>query len=249
MDIRICKTPDDLSQSFTAWFEEILMQKEMVTVALSGGSTPRLLFDYWAGLPPGEIDWKKIKFFWGDERCVPPTDDESNYKMTKEHLFDFLPVSGENIFRILGENDPEAEARRYGDLLSIELESIHGIPSFDILMLGMGDDGHTASIFPHEIELWHHPANCVTATHPESGQIRVSLTGKVINAAQHVAFLVTGENKADKVAEIIGHPHRVEKKYPAALVQPDSENLIWFLDEKAAQRLTGEKDQRMGLIL
>jgi len=92
MDIRIFKTLADLNQSFTAWFQDILAEKEDVTIALSGGSTPRSLFDYWAQLPEGEIDWRKIKFFWGDERCVAPTDDESNYKMTKEHLFRFVPV-------------------------------------------------------------------------------------------------------------------------------------------------------------
>lgn len=242
MDIQLFSTQEDLNQSFTAWVKEIVAQEETVTVALSGGSTPRSLFDYWAKLAPGEIDWKKIKFFWGDERCVPPTDDDSNYKMTKEHLFDYLPIPQENIFRILGENDPEEEAKRYSDLLDIELETKNGVPSFNILMLGMGDDGHTASIFPHEIDRWNHPTNCVTATHPTSGQVRVSLTGKVINAAQHVAFLVTGENKADKVAEIIGHPQEAAKKYPAALVQPDSENLVWFLDEKAVQKLTGNND-------
>lgn len=242
MDIRIFKTLADLNQSFTAWFQDILAEKDDVTIALSGGSTPRSLFDYWAQLPEGEIDWRKIKFFWGDERCVAPTDDESNYKMTKEHLFRFVPVPDENIFRIHGENDTEAEAKRYGNLLGSELESTNGIPSFDILMLGMGDDGHTASIFPHEIELWKSPDNCVTATHPTNGQKRVSLTGKVINAARNVVFLVTGENKADKVEEIISHPDLAEKKYPAALVRPDSGNLLWFLDENAARKLTGENN-------
>ena len=90
MDIRIFSNQDDLNQSFTVWFKEILAQKETVTVALSGGSTPKSLFDYWAQLPKGEIDWEKIKFFWSDERCVPPTDDDSNYKMTKDHLLDFV---------------------------------------------------------------------------------------------------------------------------------------------------------------
>ena len=242
MDIRIYKTQVDLNQSFTAWLLEILAEKDSVTIALSGGSTPKSLFDYWAQLRGGEIDWNKIKFFWGDERCVPPTDDESNYKKTKVHLFDFVPVPRENIFRIHGEHVPEVEAKRYGGLLDAKLESIHGIPAFDILMLGMGDDGHTASIFPHEIELWKSPENCVTATHPTSNQKRVSLTGKVINAARNVVFLVTGENKADKVEEIITDPHKVEKKYPAALVQPDSGNLLWFMDEKAARKLTSVKD-------
>lgn len=237
MEIRIFKTGAELNQSFTEWFKKIVAEKEKVTIALSGGSTPKSLFDYWARLPAQEIDWTRIKFFWGDERCVPPTHAESNYKMTKEHLFDFLQVPQGNIYRIFGENDPANEAKRYGETLKQELATVNGIPSFDIMMLGMGDDGHTASIFPHQIDLWHSGELCITATHPVSGQNRVSVSGKVINAARNVVFLVTGAQKADKVAEIINHPEQAAKKYPAALVQPDSGNLLWFLDEQAAQRL------------
>lgn len=243
MEIRIFKTGAELNQSFTEWFKEIVAEKEKVTIALSGGSTPKSLFDYWAGLPVQEIDWTSIKFFWGDERCVPPTDTESNYKMTKEHLFDFVQVPRENIYRIFGENDPAAEAKRYGETLKQELATVNGIPSFDIMMLGMGDDGHTASIFPYQIDLWHSDELCITATHPVSGQNRVSVSGKVINAARNVAFLVTGAQKADKVEEIINHPEQAAKKYPAALVRPDSGNLLWFLDEQAAQRLKNSDNE------
>jgi len=238
MEIQIFTSLQDLNRTFTDRLKEILAEKEIVTIALSGGSTPKSLFDYWATLPAQEIDWTKIKFFWGDERCVPPTHEESNYKMTKEHLFDFVQVPKGNIYRIFGENDPATEAKRYSKTLQHELETVNGIPSFDIMMLGMGDDGHTASIFPHQIDLWHSEDLCVTATHPVSGQIRVSVSGKVINAARNVVFLVTGENKAHKVEEIISHPDQAAKKYPAALVQPDSENLFWLLDEQAAQKLT-----------
>ncbi|MGB4598961.1 MAG: 6-phosphogluconolactonase [Trichlorobacter sp.] len=238
MEIQIFTSLQDLNRTFTDRLKEILAEKEIVTIALSGGSTPKSLFDYWATLPAQEIDWTKIKFFWGDERCVPPTHEESNYKMTKEHLFDFVQVPKGNIYRIFGENDPATEAKRYSETLQHELETVNGIPSFDIMMLGMGDDGHTASIFPHQIDLWHSEDLCVTATHPVSGQIRVSVSGKVINAARNVVFLVTGENKAHKVEEIISHPDQAAKKYPAALVQPDSENLFWLLDEQAAQKLT-----------
>lgn len=238
MNLRIFQTTEDLNRFFTEWLKEMVTKKEKVTIALSGGSTPKSLFDYWATLPAQEIDWTKIKFFWGDERCVPPTHAESNYKMTKEHLFDFVQVPPGNIYRIFGENDPASEAKRYGETLKHELATVNGIPSFDIMMLGMGDDGHTASIFPNQIDLWHSGDLCVTATHPVSGQIRVSVSGKVINAARNVVFLVTGENKADKVEEIINHPEQAAKKYPAALVQPDSGNLLWLLDEQAGQRLT-----------
>lgn len=239
MEIQIFNTLQELNKSFTEWFKEINSSEGHITVALSGGSTPKSLFDYWSSLPQDEIDWTKIKFFWGDERCVAPDDSESNYKMTKEHLFNNIKIPEENIYRIKGENNPIDEAKRYGELLNSELELVNGTPVFDIVILGMGDDGHTASIFPHEIELWDNKNNCVTATHPESGQKRVSLTGKVINAAKNVVFLVTGNNKAEKVKEIIEQPQESEKKYPAALVQPDSDNLYWLLDDAAAEKMMG----------
>ena len=237
MEIQIFSSLNELNKSFTEWFKEVDSSGKQITVALSGGSTPKSIFSYWSSLPEGEIDWTKIKFFWGDERCVAPEDSESNFKMTKEHLFNNINIPKENIFRIKGENNPTDEAKRYGELLNSELEQQNGTPVFDIVILGMGDDGHTASIFPHEIELWNNENNCVTATHPDSGQIRVSLTGKVINAAKNVVFLVTGSNKADKVKEIIEQPEVAEKKYPAALVQPDSDNLYWYLDEAAAAKM------------
>ncbi len=238
MNIQIFNTTDELSRSFTEWLKGLLEEKREITIALSGGSTPKSLFDYWALLPEGEIEWEKIKFFWGDERCVPPDHEESNYKMTKQHLFDFVPVAEENIFRMMGENDPAAEADRYGELLQDELVNHRGVPVFDIVMLGMGDDGHTASIFPHQMALWESNANCVAATHPLSGQQRVTLTGRAINAARNVVFLVTGANKAEKVKEIVTLPDEAAKKYPAARVQPESGNLYWFMDQKAAQQLT-----------
>ena len=131
MNIEIFNTQNDLNRSFTEWLKEIMEEKESVSIALSGGSTPKSLFDYWATLPEGEINWKKIKFFWGDERCVPPTDEESNYRMTQEHLFDFVQVPPANINRIMGENEPEEEATRYGALLQNELQGKNGIPLSD----------------------------------------------------------------------------------------------------------------------
>lgn len=237
MEVKVFNTLNELNEAFTAWMKEILKQRKSITVCLSGGSTPKSLFDYWAKHHKNDIDWSNIKFFWGDERCVPPTHDESSYKMTKEHLFDHVPVPSEHIFRIQGENSPETEVKRYAEILRKELDAPNGTPSFDLLMLGMGDDGHTASIFPHEIALWRSPEICVVGTHPETGQKRVSLSGKTINAAKRIAFLVTGEKKAEKVKEIINNPETSAKKYPAALVQPESGDLYWFLDKKAASSL------------
>ncbi|MER3376690.1 MAG: 6-phosphogluconolactonase [Allomuricauda sp.] len=236
MDLKIYKDKQKVAEQFSTYFVEKVGAGDTFHVALSGGSTPKIVFDVLAENFSDKVDWNKVHFYWGDERCVPPTDDESNYKMTVEHLFSKIEVPQENIHRILGEKDPETEAMRYANLLEINLDRVEDIPQFDLIILGMGDDGHTASIFPHEIELWDAEDHCVVATHPESGQKRVSINGKVINAAKEVAFLVTGASKAEKVKAVI-EKTKGSEAYPASLVDPKSGNLVWFLDEEAAAEL------------
>ena len=229
----------DVYARFTDWFKSILdASGDMVTIALSGGNTPKTLFEYWTMKHRDDIDWGKIKFFWGDERCVSPLDEQSNYKMTREYLFDHLPIKDGQIFRIKGEDDPFAEAKSYSEVLRSELKERNGIPSFDIVMLGMGDDGHTASIFPNQMELWNSPEICVVGVHPHSGQKRISLSGTTINAAKNVAFLVTGKNKAEKIKEVLENHDQAEKIYPAAKVDPKAGNLLWFMDDNAAELLS-----------
>lgn len=225
-DIQVYNNQLELNEGFTAFILRLLGEKERVSIALSGGSTPKAVFDYWAQLPTGTIPWERICFYWGDERCVSPDDAMSNYGMTRKHLFDHITIPEENIFRIKGENDPEEEAVRYGALLP---------EVFDLIVLGMGDDGHTASIFPYNIRLWDSEELCVVAAHPESGMLRVSFTGKVINAARNVAFLVTGKNKTEKVDRILRHRTDWVEVYPAARVAPVSGRLVWFLDREAAE--------------
>ena len=236
MDLKIYKNKQEVAEQFSSYFVDKLRDKDTFHVALSGGSTPKIVFDVLAEKFAGKVDWSKVHFYWGDERCVPPTDNESNYKMTVEHLFSKIEVPKKNINRILGEKDPVNEAMRYANLLEIDLDRIEGIPQFDLVILGMGDDGHTASIFPHEIALWDSEDHCVVATYPESGQKRVSINGKVINTAKEVAFLVTGASKAEKVEAVV---EKIEgsEAYPASLVNPSSGNLVWFLDEEAAAKL------------
>ena len=236
MDLKIYSNKQEVAEQFSSYFVDQLKDKEAFHVALSGGSTPKIVFDVLAENFADKVDWSKVHFYWGDERCVPPSDDESNYKMTVEHLFSKIEVPKENINRILGEKDPKGEALRYANLLEIDLDRVEGVPQFDLVILGMGDDGHTASIFPHEIELWDFEDHCLVATHPDSGQKRVSINGKVINTAKEVAFLVTGESKAEKVEAVVEKTEGSEA-YPASLVNPSSGNLIWFLDEAAASKL------------
>ncbi|MBO0354176.1 6-phosphogluconolactonase [Muricauda ruestringensis] len=236
MDLKIYKDKQEVAEQFSSYFVDQLKDKAAFHVALSGGSTPKIVFDVLAEDFSDKVDWSKVHFYWGDERCVSPSDDESNYKMTVEHLFSKINVPEANIHRILGEKDPVNEAMRYGNLLEINLDRVDDVPQFDLLILGMGDDGHTASIFPHEIDLWDSEEHCVVATHPDSGQKRVSINGKVINTSKEVAFLVTGASKAEKVEAVIEKTEGSDA-YPASLVNPISGNLVWFLDEEAAAKL------------
>mgnify|MGYP003639506670 CR=1 FL=1 len=237
MKLKISDSKEQVAKEFSEYFKEIATGDKTIHVALSGGSTPKIVFDYMAAHFGNEIDWSKIKFYWGDERCVPPTDSESNYKMTVDHLLSKIEISSFNIFRVLGENDPEGEAERYSQVLDTELPKLNEIPQFDLVMLGMGDDGHTVSIFPDSISLWDASENCVVATHPDSGQKRVTITGKIVNNAKAVAFLVTGAGKAQKVQEIIKKENDFAL-YPANLVQPSHGELIWFMDKDAAKGIS-----------
>lgn len=234
--VLIFEDKDKLVKGLTEFFVDVLNQKDRrFSVALSGGSTPKIWFEYLAKNHNKDIDWERIHFYWGDERCVPPTDGESNYGMTKKNLLDHIDIPRENIHRIQGELAPDAAADIYAKELIDDL-ALEAIPKFDLVILGMGDDGHTASIFPHQIELWNSDDFSVVATHPETGQQRVSITGQVINYAEAVAFLVTGEQKAQKVHEIL-YNEDSSSKYPASLVNPESNNLYWFLDKDAAKQV------------
>ncbi|WP_190809083.1 6-phosphogluconolactonase [Flagellimonas sp. S3867] len=235
MELKIYKDKKKVAEQFSAYFANSVKGKPEFHVALSGGSTPKIVFDVLASDYSDKIEWNNIHFYWGDERCVPPTDDQSNYKMTMEHLFSKITVPKKNIHRVLGEAEPDREAMRYANLLEINLDRVEGTPQFDLVILGMGDDGHTASIFPHEIALWDAMDHCVVATHPDSGQKRVSINGKVINRAKEVAFLVTGASKAEKVKSIVEKTEGF-MAYPASLVNPNSGNLVWFMDEAAAAK-------------
>jgi len=237
MKLKIHKTKQEVAKDFSKYLADFIAARKEAHIALSGGSTPKIVFEELAANYANKINWTKVHLFWGDERCVPPDDNDSNFKMTKEYLLSRIDIPEGNIHRIKGENKPTYEATRYAELLFAGLRILRKVPHFDLVILGMGDDGHTASIFPHEIDLWHSKKYCVVAEHPESGQKRISITGQIINNAQEVVFLVTGKNKAEKVQEIINEEGDY-KKYPATLVAPKSGNLLWFLDDAAASKIT-----------
>lgn len=204
-------------------------------MALSGGSTPKLLFKLLAEEYQEKIDWSRLHFFWGDERCVPHDDPESNFGEVKSLLFDHVPVVWSQVHAVDTSLKPADAAAAYGELMTKLLPSnSDGLPILDLNMLGMGGDGHTASIFPSNMdELLTDERICAVATHPDSGQLRVTMTGPVLNASDEVAFLVTGNGKTQRTAQILNDEHGSDK-FPVSHIKPTSGKLLWFLDEAAA---------------
>ncbi|GJM35828.1 MAG: 6-phosphogluconolactonase [Saprospiraceae bacterium] len=236
-NLHIFEDNPGVAAAFAEWLAQWLERKDKATIALSGGSTPQLLFQVLSEQYSDRIDWSVVHFFWGDERCVSPDNPESNFGMTRDLLLKNIDIPQSNIHRVRGEANPQAEAPRYGEEIRRRVDpGAEGLPQFDLIILGMGSDGHTASIFPHQMELLTSSKICAIAIHPESGQHRISLTGPVINAAAQVAFLVTGESKQEKVSAILQKQGNY-LDYPSAHIHPTSGALHWFLDRAAAAGL------------
>ena len=204
-------------------------------IVLAGGGTPRAFYQFLAKRPAGEIDWHQIHFWWGDERCVPPDHDESNYRMVRESLLDHIDIVPGNIHRMRGESQPESEAQRYGrEIAEFVPLAKNGLPVFDLILLGMGSDGHTASIFPDSELDEKNSDYCAVTHHPESGQKRITLTMPVLNQARQVLFMVSGEGKAEVVRQILQYKKDFSD-LPAARVRPVTGEIVWFLDREAAK--------------
>lgn len=212
-------------------------QDQSLNLAVSGGSTPRYLFTLLATDEyRNQIPWENVRFFWVDERCVEPTDSESNFGMTYDALLQYAFVPAQNIFRMKGEDIPENEASRYADLLRKELPAKEGFPLFDLVLLGMGEDGHTASIFPDNLNLLDSEKSVDVSVHPVTGQKRITLTGNVIRNAPLVVFLINGDSKASLLKKIIHH-EKDSEKYPAAHMHDSKGNVTFYLDKEAAKFL------------
>ncbi len=239
--VEIFKNTDELSQFFGQFIltgMQNMPDGQLYSLALSGGSTPKAVFAYLAAHFKDQINWGKLCIFWSDERCVPPGSAESNYRMAKENLLDHVPIPADQIFRMMGENDPAAEAMRYEKVLQDHIPATGILPAFDLLMLGLGDDGHTASIFPDNLAPFQSKLGVEVAVHPQTKQQRITLTGTLINNAHQVVILATGAGKAEKVSTILEQKDDWEV-FPAALVQPTQGQLFWLLDEAAASGLAG----------
>ncbi len=226
---------DKLARDFSEYVRRLSESAKQVDIALSGGNTPILFFRSMIALRPA-IDWRKVRFYWVDERCIPPDHPESNFGTAYQAFLKPLNIEESSWFRIRGEDDPAGEAKRYGDLIVDQVSPEMSFPVFDLLLLGLGYDGHTASIFPHQADLWDADSMCTVGTHPETGQKRITFTGHLINAAARVIFHVTGEKKAEVVKKVITRTENY-LDYPASLVVPYRGELEWYLDREAASLL------------
>ena len=219
---------EKIAQEFKAYSEK----GTPVHISLSGGSTPKLLFTTLAQAPyANELQWQNLHFWWGDDRMVPPTDEQSNYGEVQKLLFDHINIPAENIHRIRGEENVETELARFSQELTACVPDL----AFDWIILGMGNDGHTASLFPHQTN-FDDPNVAVIAKHPESGQIRISKTAKLIEKAKRITYLVTGAAKAEILKEIEETPAE-SLPYPAAKIQAQNGVTEWYLDKDAARLL------------
>lgn len=213
------------------------------TVALSGGSTPKLMFSLLAEKPFADtVPWASIYFFWGDERCVPPDHQDSNYRMANETLLTKVPIPRGNIFRIPAEDeDPERAAANYSETVRQFFST--DSPRFDLIYLGMGADGHTASLFPHTKAL-HINDRIAVANYVDKFQTyRITLTAATINNAHNVTFLVAGDDKVAALKEVVEGSYRPDD-YPSQLIKPNDGTLLWMIDEAAAKMLVGFNHRR-----
>ena len=207
------------------------------SLVLSGGSTPKLLYQLLAAEPyRSRVDWTRMEIYFGDERVVPVDHADSNFKMANEALISRVPLKPENVHRMRGEIDPNQAAIEYGQMLKARF----GEGGPDITLLGMGDDGHTASLFPHTSALDETQHRCVAHFVEKSTtgkSWRITLTAPFINRSATVLLLVTGASKAARLAEIL-HGPRDPKRLPIQLIDPASGQLIWMLDEAAATNIS-----------
>ncbi|MBI5410499.1 MAG: 6-phosphogluconolactonase [Nitrospirae bacterium] len=224
--------------------KQVIEQGGRFRVALSGGSTPRALYETLASRPFSErLDWKRVEFYFGDERCVPPDHPESNFRTAEEALFGPLRIAPERIFRMKGEADPDEAVRQYEALIRERFGAAPPAwPSFDLILLGLGEDAHTASLFPGTAALNEKTRLVVVNQSPKGVKNRLTLTAAAINQAQTVVFLVSGAGKAGAVCSVLeeddGQRGQGVARFPARSIRPVKGRLIWLLDGAAAAGLT-----------
>jgi 6-phosphogluconolactonase len=248
-ELRILENGEELAREaadFVSWTgEQAIASAGTFRLALSGGSTPKALYGLLAEQAMAKrLDWSRAAVFFGDERCVPPDHADSNFRMANETLIKPLKIPQDRVFRMHGEDEPDQAARRYEENLRKEF----GVPApawprFDLVLLGLGDDGHTASLFPGTPALSERKRLVVPNQAPQGARQRLTFTAPLINQARAVLFLVSGKSKAPALKAVLEGRTADPGKYPAKLILPEQGRLIWFLDRAAAAELTIEKQR------
>jgi 6-phosphogluconolactonase len=243
MQIQVYPNSETLSQEAAKYIVRLANQAIVThgrfTIALSGGNTPKVAYGLLATEPyRSQIDWNAVEIFWSDERCVPPDDPESNYHMAREVLLSKVPIPADHVHRMPADQpDREAASEEYTQEMR-RVFGTDGIPSFDLIQLGMGPEGHTASLFPHQPSLHVTDRLVMPVSVPKPPPDRLTLTPPILNAAKNVLFLVTGADKAQAVHAVIEGPYNPDE-YPAQIVRPSHGEVTWMLDSAAASQLRG----------
>jgi 6-phosphogluconolactonase len=242
-DLRILPDRDALfhaaADEFVRQANAAISSKGRFTVALAGGSTPKGLYSLLATTPG--LPWEKIYFFFGDERHVPPDDPESNYRMAREALLAKAPIPAQNVFRVPAENPNAAQAAQaYEKTLRQFFSPATTFPRFDLILLGMGPDGHTASLFPGGTALQERSRWVVSDWVEKFKTDRITLTLPVLNNAGVVMFLAAGEDKAETLKEVL-EGQKPGDQFPSKLVRPTDGQIIWLIDRAAAKALSSQR--------
>ncbi len=241
MHIAIYPDIDTLSHEAAQYIvriaSESIVTRGRFTIALSGGTTPRTLYGLLGSEPyRGQIDWALVDIFWSDERCVPPDSPDSNYHMAQEVLLSRIPIPAQQVHRMPADQpDRDAASQAYAEEMQRTFGT-NGIPSFDLIQLGMGPEGHTASLFPHQASLHEQQRLVIPVSVPKPPPDRLTFTPPVLNAARNVLFLVTGADKADALHAVLEGPYQPDE-YPAQIVRPPHGEVVWMLDTAVAQNI------------
>jgi 6-phosphogluconolactonase len=236
-EIRIYPDPQTLfaaaAGTISADLEETLRREETSSLVLAGGSTPKRAYELLAEAPHHErVDWSRVHFFWSDERCVPPDSRESNFGMARRALIGKLSIGADRVHRIRAESeDPHQAALEYEAVI---VEALHhqSTPSFDLVVLGMGEDGHTASLFPGAS--WDEQRTVAAVYVPKLQAFRITMTPHMLSRAQRVVFIVSGESKAAALAAVLQEP---SSRLPAGMIRPAGGPALWMVDAQAAAML------------
>lgn len=239
MNLLIYKTTEELKQDLADYIIKVaemsIEEKDCFNFVLTGGSSPKALYQYLATTCQHRIEWEKVYFFFGDERNVPANDENYNGLMAKKALLDPLNIKEDHIFYVNTTLSPEDAAAAYKK--SIDNHFKGGQIGFDLVLLGMGEDAHTASIFPFTDIVSNQKATVASVYVEKLNTHRISLTARLINQADNVVFLVFGENKAEALKHVIDDEDKDFKNYPSQLINPTDGKLTWFVDQAATSLL------------